>query len=968
MASSLQIPSFWYLSETLFVRDPVVTSETSQIQTLIHQIDEVLSRTSPRLPWVMSSDAAQQRQVLEQTRRYLLSLQQREGSGGSGGSGSEQKTETAISNPKLTPTVEGGTASAEASAQQVLQAVLQEMTYLRTNMLQPMQSDVAVLQHQRDALLQEVRRLEMQRQQYLMTPPPEYLKDFLQSAMVQIQENLSGQVAQMMAAVTVQTAHTQQLQSSEAIGALGSADLSTLSPAERLKRLQSLQAQSDQLLLKLDTTLRVVFESLQRNLQSYQDSLGEGLGRMHDMGQQGEAVFAAFVTRLAQILGREASSFLQTPSQAGHWEEEQRLAYGDPARTLPGQDNQTAARNDPDSQITRLLEELNALDQSGLNQTASGEPVPFELDDSSSLSPEAERDRLAELDRELSQLDLSEFAAEFSDAPSSIEPGVDVTRISTEEQPFPFPSRLDEGEQNQWFEGEANDSSQPGFPATESQSDDLDSALDLLSQLPTPPSDAEDDAPLKDATSGTAKALPSKPPLVSSPDNLYEDAFYQDLFGQSETEQPEESQTEGRDASEIEPFALPVENSPGQNFLETPVANTDPAANIDPDLFAGLADPSQEAASAPNEPSPFEQFSVNRDLPQSVEQFLLQQPEPPTADPLTLDNFLDEEIPDPLGGIDLEPSEANAETITSLTDLLPDDVAEMGRADTPNNAISGMACPQEEYETAHPEEDLLITEPPPPDAALDLRLPENTLQQLTNDLSNLEGGNPPGEVTQGWTLADWTEAVERSQPPNPPEASEPQETSEPQIFQTSDWTVDADPDAASASQASPLSIEEWLFSDRFANNIPTDPSFADPFEGEQTANPDSPGSNDVMESTLEDWFADVEADPAVTPEAAKNDVQREHSALGGREVAPSNENDSTFTLDGLESLFEGTAPPPPRKPSETDTQRITIDDAFSDFSNSSNSPPPEDDEPHSSFPPSHAEVEKKKFNPRDNTH
>ncbi|PSB55654.1 hypothetical protein C7B61_21140, partial [filamentous cyanobacterium CCP1] len=63
MASSLQIPSFWYLPETLFVRDPVVTSETPQIQTLIHQIDEVLSRTSPRLPWVMSSDAAQQRQV-----------------------------------------------------------------------------------------------------------------------------------------------------------------------------------------------------------------------------------------------------------------------------------------------------------------------------------------------------------------------------------------------------------------------------------------------------------------------------------------------------------------------------------------------------------------------------------------------------------------------------------------------------------------------------------------------------------------------------------------------------------------------------------------------------------------------------------------------------------------------------------------------------------------------------------------
>ncbi|HEY9664676.1 MAG TPA: hypothetical protein V6C65_40050, partial [Allocoleopsis sp.] len=289
-----------------------MTSDPSQIQSLIKEIDEVLSKTTPRLPWVMSSDAAQQRQVLEQTRNYLLQ--------------SLQQAQTAVppasnpANPTINPVDQSlapasAAAVTEASAQQVLQAVVQEMNYLRSNMLQPMRSDVDALRLQREALTQEIRQLEMQRQQYQLPQNPQAITEFLRATMAQMQENLAGQMAQMMATLMPQAPEAQRLAGGvPPLSLEGDPNLAALTPAERLQYMQRLQSQSDQLMLRLDATLRVVFESLQNNLTSYRDALEEGLGRMHETGQQGEAVFGAFVTRLAQMMGREASPFIQGQS------------------------------------------------------------------------------------------------------------------------------------------------------------------------------------------------------------------------------------------------------------------------------------------------------------------------------------------------------------------------------------------------------------------------------------------------------------------------------------------------------------------------------------------------------------------------------------------------------------------------------------------------------------------------------
>jgi len=310
-----------------------VTSQTDQIQALINEIDAVLSKASPRLPWVMSGETVQQRQVLEQTRTGLVSLQQQLESGNAA---------------SLSQYAQEQMPAAE-SAQQVLQAVLQEMSYLRTNVMQPLRTAVDLLREQRESLQQEIRQLEAQRQQYALPQSnPQVMNDFLQALMARLQETIAGQVSQMVGSLEVQAQRERALTGEPALPAITAGNSSLmLSPMQRLEQLQSLQTQSDQLLLNLDSSMRVIFESLQHNLQSYQDSLSTGLEKMHTLGEQGEVMFTALVNRLAQQLGREASSYLQSTVPGG-------LEFD--SRSLPA----ATLEEISDAQIDSFLDELGA--------------------------------------------------------------------------------------------------------------------------------------------------------------------------------------------------------------------------------------------------------------------------------------------------------------------------------------------------------------------------------------------------------------------------------------------------------------------------------------------------------------------------------------------------------------------------------------------------------------------------------
>ena len=252
-----------------------MTSQSDRIQSLVEQINSILSESSPS-----DSEMASEYQVLEQTRQQLTQLQQAPG--------------TDQSNPQTPPAgsqlvVNDWQAPAPVlaeSAQQVLQSIVQEMAYLRMNTVQPLREEITQLQQERSYLATEVQQLQYQRQQLILaqqTDQQQMINGFLHALMGRLQEQLTQQVAQTMVSLNGDTT-------------------------------VPLVSASNEQVVQLDSTLKVLFDSLQASVDTYQDSLEHSLRKMHGLGQQGEAMFTAFVNRLAGQLGREASLHLRPAS------------------------------------------------------------------------------------------------------------------------------------------------------------------------------------------------------------------------------------------------------------------------------------------------------------------------------------------------------------------------------------------------------------------------------------------------------------------------------------------------------------------------------------------------------------------------------------------------------------------------------------------------------------------------------
>ncbi|MGB3615603.1 MAG: hypothetical protein WBA10_17545 [Elainellaceae cyanobacterium] len=254
-----------------------MTSNRAKLQALIDTIDSAFGESST------PEAQARQQEAIAQMRRYLLEQQQ-----------------------------EGGK-SQEATAQQVLQAVVQEMSYLRSNMIQPLREEITQLHGERKLLADDLRQLQQRQQQIKASQQQEaqqkMLQDFMQSLMVRLQDQMTTQVVQAITLMQPQLSAGSP--SADGVPATGS--------AEQAEQLRALQATSNELMLKMDSTLRVVFDSLQTTVDSYRESLGQGLEKMHSLGQQGETLFAALVNRLASQLGREASQYL-SQSLSAEWE------------------------------------------------------------------------------------------------------------------------------------------------------------------------------------------------------------------------------------------------------------------------------------------------------------------------------------------------------------------------------------------------------------------------------------------------------------------------------------------------------------------------------------------------------------------------------------------------------------------------------------------------------------------------
>ncbi len=210
-----------------------------------------------------------------------------------------------------------GEATATA-ASQVLNALLQEMQYLRgqtQQILAPLETEVATLRQQREALLAEVQQLQQQR---LVDSSPDLssmlVPELMRQLSSQVDHHVASQVEQAMARLETAVANRYLLSQASTEPEIGDATSPTLTPEQRLAYLQQLQIEADQLVCYFDRSLRAVFDGLHQTLCSYQDSLNQGLNTMYGLGQQGEVLFTSLVNRLTQQLTPEILTYLESGS------------------------------------------------------------------------------------------------------------------------------------------------------------------------------------------------------------------------------------------------------------------------------------------------------------------------------------------------------------------------------------------------------------------------------------------------------------------------------------------------------------------------------------------------------------------------------------------------------------------------------------------------------------------------------
>ena len=399
-----------------------MNSQKYKIQALIAEIDEVLSKPAPRLPWTGSMDTVHQRQLLERVRAYLVSSDSNLTPGS--GPASPNVRPQPVPVPKVPQA-----APRPSAAEQIMLAVTGEISHLRSSLTEPLQEDIEALRLEQQALIQEIKQLEAQRQQHQslaqqQANQQQIISEFLQVLTARLQETLTSNFSQILNSL-----ENQLLQSSAAPYSLGNAQSEQpaidvtlnpqtsgehprMTPAQRLEQMQLFQSRVDNLLMSLDSRMGTVFEALQANLESYQASLGQGLENMHGLSQQSEAMFVALVNHLAAQLGREASSYVQQPIDLANLE----------TVIPPGADRSDATGALSNTQIEQSAAETQSGELVQSNRTGEfGEQDRLPYADTE-ISPQL-RELRGDGDRILSPISLPELADNlFTSVPEKPQP------------------------------------------------------------------------------------------------------------------------------------------------------------------------------------------------------------------------------------------------------------------------------------------------------------------------------------------------------------------------------------------------------------------------------------------------------------------------------------------------------------------------------------------------------------------
>jgi drug/metabolite transporter (DMT)-like permease len=166
--------------------------------------------------------------------------------------------------------------------EKALAEITEDLANLRANLLGKLGREVITLETQKNELTEDIQKLQAERQELE----------------VQVVAD-RGQGLQEQSAPDLQRQQWIE-QLAQAIALHLRAELNT-------SNTQSMQRHSDtveSLTIDLDNTLRIVFQSLRRDIESYQNDLDLQMQRMHSQRQQAELLLAALIERIDDQLER----------------------------------------------------------------------------------------------------------------------------------------------------------------------------------------------------------------------------------------------------------------------------------------------------------------------------------------------------------------------------------------------------------------------------------------------------------------------------------------------------------------------------------------------------------------------------------------------------------------------------------------------------------------------------------------
>ncbi|MEA5602957.1 hypothetical protein [Nostoc sp. UHCC 0252] len=676
-----------------------MTSSADEIQKLIADIDNLLASGGKRLSRFLPGQAQEPKEVLERIRNFLVRLQEKEALESSISNQSSEEPRS----PLLTKFIDRG------YNQYPLPPLEpdQEQSSLKnefSSLIQPLRSELEGLLQERATLVQEIRQLEQKRLQNYslaqqLTNQDQMITEFLQVLMSRLVPNLTPLIAQT---------GENSANSSGVINQVSESATSVTQPllesADRVEQLTQLAKELDQRLLSLDGTVNVVFEALQRNINTYYESLSQALARMHSKGMQGEQLMSSFLNNLTQHLEQQSPSSSSlpvvesdTPPSLPEQAEIAAEVALQPLEQTPPEISSPLTINS-EGQDTTLTEDLDTvLLQLGIDSSQSPE-TPTELTQDISALVGDEVDQLyASLfgtgdvnnlsfdvaANDLSALTASQSTLDIAESPS-VPPTEDSafvaadTDISAQETLVETPSLSSQPQEELFFE-EDTDLDSPFNFSTTPQTDtsptqdpqpanfsEEDTDFDSPFSFPTPLTDSSPTQETQPASVDTINTLTELLPDTSSKQELLESSFV-DSGTTTVPVAPEIAEIAlAKPIEDIAPPEILPNNDQPEPFVDNYIAAS-PQENL-------LYVESNQSPAVPDISLDEEQLQqLDRDLA-NFDQQLNSEPQPAT-------NF-----------------DISSELIDKTQDTIPTTIPEPQTENTSTAALSSFAVPQVEIE------------------------------------------------------------------------------------------------------------------------------------------------------------------------------------------------------------------------------------------------------------------------------